>query len=147
MKTIKINKDATANQTANVSKPVSPTLEKSDKNDGANKTVAKPAEPVKKKKAKKCIDVDEDEQPANQTKLPPAKVDESTSAPAEPVPVDPLADPAADSLLMPAAPAPPLASATKEQKLKYLDDLEKNLQRTKDQVKKEKEREEAKIKE
>lgn len=61
MKTIKINKDATANQTANVSKPVSPTLEKSDKNDGANKTVAKPAEPVKKKKAKKCIDVDEDE--------------------------------------------------------------------------------------
>ena len=91
--------------------------------------------------------MDEDEQPANQTKLPPAKVDESKSAPAEPVPVDPLADPAADSPLMPAAPAPPLASATKEQKLKYLDDLEKNLQRTKDQVKKEKEREEAKIKE
>ena len=65
MKTIKINKDGTTNQTANVSKSATPTLEKLDKNVGGNQTIAKPAEPVKKKKAKKCIDVDEDEQPAN----------------------------------------------------------------------------------
>ena len=62
MKTIKINKDGTTNQTANVSKSATPTLEKLDKNVGGNQTIAKPAEPVKKKKAKKCIDVDEDEQ-------------------------------------------------------------------------------------
>ena len=89
-----------------------------------------------KKKVKKCFDVDDEEGVENKNKVSPVKKKEPSSTPIdapEPVvPVDPLAD---EAPITPVVPTPPPATASKEQKLKYLEDLEKNLEQTKEKVK------------